>query len=184
MAEFIPFAKIARLSREVVVTEKIDGTSAQIYIGEDGEMLAASRNQYLTSRAKGGADNFGFAQWVEDNADDLRSLGPGRHYGEWWGSGILRGYGLLKGEKRFSLFNVSRWGEGRPSCCHVVPVLYEGVFDTNWIDLCLRRLQTAGSVASPGFMRPEGVVVFHPQANKLFKKTIEKDSEPKSISGI
>ena len=35
-------------------------------------------------------------------------LVPGRHFGEWWGSGIQRGYGL--DEKTFSLFNAYRWG--------------------------------------------------------------------------
>ena len=38
-----------------------------------------------------------------------------------------------------------------------------------------------GSVAAPHFMRPEGVVVFHVQGNVGFKKTIEKDQEPKSL---
>jgi len=44
----------------------------------------------------------------------------------------------------------------------------------------LRDLIETGSVASPGFMRPEGVVVYHVAANMYFKKTIEKDEEPKS----
>jgi hypothetical protein len=79
-----------------------------------------SRSRWITPDD----DNFGFAAWVEANRDELLTLGPGRHFGEWWGSGIQRGYGLPKGEKRFSLFNVSRWGESRPACCHVVPVLY------------------------------------------------------------
>ena len=35
--EYRPFTKIARLSREMVITEKIDGTNACVYIGEDGE---------------------------------------------------------------------------------------------------------------------------------------------------
>ena len=110
-------------------------------------------------------------------------LGPGRHYGEWWGSGIGRGYGLTKGEKRFSLFNVSRWAEemgdqraaSRPKCCLTVPILYRGMFLTQEIEACLDRLRTFGSVAAPGFMRPEVVVVFHPQGNCGFKKTIVND---------
>ena len=52
---------------------------------------------------------FGFARWVETNRERLITLlGPGLHFGEWWGSGIQRGYGLTKGDKRFSLFNVER----------------------------------------------------------------------------
>ena len=38
--EFKPFAKIPRWSKELaIITEKIDGTNASIYIKEDGEML-------------------------------------------------------------------------------------------------------------------------------------------------
>lgn len=179
MVDFLEFPKIARLAREIIVTEKIDGSNGVIYVGEDDEVLAGSRSQWLTTRAKGGADNFGFAAWAEQHADELRTLGPGRHYGEWWGSGIQRGYGLVKGEKRFSLFNVSRWeaDEARPACCGVVPVLYRGMFLTDEIERCLDRLKTEGSAASPGFMKPEGVVIFHPQGNVGFKKTIEKDEE-------
>jgi hypothetical protein len=182
--EFIEFPKIARLAREIIVTEKIDGTNGVIYVGEDGEVLVGSRSQWIATRAKGGADNFGFASWAEQHADDLRTLGPGRHYGEWWGSGIQRGYGLSKGEKRFSLFNTSRWTDdaARPACCHVVPILYTGIFTTFYIEDALLQLKTNGSRAAPGFMKPEGVVIFHPQGNVSFKKTIEKDEEWKSKS--
>jgi hypothetical protein len=72
-------------------------------------MLAGSRSQYITPER----DNHGFARWVQDDADELWALGEGRHFGEWWGSGIQRGYGLQKGEKRFSLFNVARWADDR-----------------------------------------------------------------------
>lgn len=184
MQDFIPFPKIARLSREIIVTEKIDGTNGVIYVRADDAVLAGSRSQWITTRA----DNFGFASWVEQHADELRALGPGRHYGEWWGSGIQRGYGLPKGEKRFSLFNVSRWDEAfsdalpRPVCCHVVPVLYRGQFLTDAIEDSLLALKVGGSLASPGFMKPEGVVIFHSQGNVGFKKTIEKDDEWKGKS--
>ena len=172
--EFLEFPKIARLAREIIVTEKIDGSNAVIYVGEDGEVLAGSRSQWLI-----GSDNFGFAKWVQEHKDELRALGPGRHYGEWWGSGIQRGYGLPKGEKRFSLFNTSKWTDDavRPACCHVVPILYVGMFFTQEIQDRLDDLRTNGSRAAPGFMKPEGVVIFHPQGNVGFKKTIEKDEE-------
>lgn len=172
--EFEPFPKIARLSREIIVTEKIDGTNAVIYIGEDGHFMAGSRTQWLVN-----SDNHGFAAWAANNTDELMTLGPGRHFGEWWGSGIQRGYGLQKGEKRFSLFNVSRWADDavRPACCSIVPVLYTGLFDTNAIEAQLNNLRAYGSVAAPGFMKPEGVVIFHPQGNVGFKKTIERDEE-------
>jgi hypothetical protein len=43
----------------------------------------------------------------------------------------------------------------------------------------LYDLKCHGSVAAKGFMNPEGVIVYHVAANTSFKKTIEKDSEPK-----
>ena len=82
-------------------------------------------------------------------------------------------------EKRFSLFNVARWGEARPACCHVVPVLFRGLFSTIAVGAALDVLAAQGSQAVPGFMKPEGVVIFHIAGNVLFKKTIEKDDEPK-----
>jgi hypothetical protein len=40
-------------------------------------------------------------------------------------------------------------------------------------------MKEQGSRAATGFMKPEGVVVFHVSGNVGFKKTIEKDDEPK-----
>lgn len=172
---FEEFQKIARLSRGCVVTEKIDGTNAQIMITEEGGFHVGSRNRWLTLEN----DNFGFCRWANDNKEELLKLGLGRHYGEWWGSGIQRGYGL--NEKRFSLFNTARWEfNPKPACVHLVPVLYTGFFDISEIEGALERLKQEGSVASPGFMKPEGVIVYHVASRTLFKKTIEKDDEPKS----
>lgn len=178
LPEFEVFPKIARLSREVIITEKIDGMNAQVFIGEDGEVLAGSRNRWLTIVA----DNFGFANWVAAHRDDLLKLGHGRHYGEWWGSGVQRGYGLTKGEKRFSLFNTARWSDEsvRPSCCHVVPVLYSGDFSTKWIDDVIQDLSQHGSLAAHGFPDPEGIVIFHTASGHLYKKTIKGDEKRKS----
>lgn len=174
--DFTPFPNIPRLSRQIIVTEKIDGTNAQVFIPEDGRVLAGSRTRWITPED----DNHGFARWVKEHEDELRQLGPGAHFGEWWGCGIQRKYGLS--EKRFSLFNVSRWSQERPACCHVVPVLYGGPFDQAAIDGAIERLRTEGSVAAPGFMKPEGIVVYHAAAKamfKMFKKTLEKDDQPK-----
>lgn len=175
--EFVAFPKMARLAREILVTEKIDGTNAQVWISDDGtDIRAGSRSRWLTYSD----DNFGFAKWVMDNRDDLLTLGPGRHFGEWWGAGIQRRYGLT--EKRFSLFNATRWVDERPACCHVVPTLYRGMFSEGEIDLALTKLRCEGSVAAPGFMKPEGVIVFHLAGNVGFKRTIEKDEEPKTLA--
>lgn len=177
MSDFLEFRKIARLSRNVIVSEKIDGTNAQVFIDEDGQIKAGSRTRWITPQE----DNYGFASWVEANRGELLKLGVGRHFGEWWGAGIQRRYGLT--EKRFSLFNTSRWEDDavRPACCSVVPVLYRGKFDTDKIKTILDDLEKNGSVAAPGFMRPEGVMVFHIDANVIFKKTILNDESPKSL---
>ena len=181
MIEFKEFPKIARLNREVIVTEKIDGTNAAVVISEDGATIGAqSRSRIITVKD----DNFGFARWVLDNHEELLAkLGPGHHFGEWWGQGIQRGYGLT--EKRFSLFNVSRWADPtvRPACCHIVPVLATSISFAAAYD-ALQMLKHDGSKAAPGFMKPEGVVAFHAQGNLMFKATIEKDEEWKGKSKV
>jgi hypothetical protein len=172
LPEFVPFPKIPRLHKECIVTEKIDGTNGIIYITDDGDMFIGSRNRWLSADA----DNFGFHRWVTENKNELMKLGAGRHHGEWWGSGIQRGYDLTKGEKRFSLFNVSVWDEeNKPGCCYVVPTLYSGEFDTNRVNSAMLDLLSAGSVASPGFMKPEGVMVYHSAANHYFKAPFDKN---------
>lgn len=170
--DFKEFSKIARLSRDIVVTEKIDGTNGVIGIEDDGSFRVGSRSRWLTPET---GDNHGFLLWAMTNKDDLERLGPGFHYGEWWGQAIQRGYGLK--EKRFSLFNVHRWADTsvRPICCSIVPVLYSGPFDTAVIDQLLINLRTDGSAAAPGFQPAEGVVIFHTASGYMFKKTILKD---------
>lgn len=195
--DFKAFPKMARLSREVIVTEKIDGTNASILITPEGDFFTGSRTQWITP-AK---DNHGFSAWAHAHKGELMQLGPGLHFGEWWGSGIQRGYGLQKGEKRFSLFNVIRWclngtepqrivtGDPRiekwqdvlPACCGLVPILGRGIGFAGE-DHILADLEQSGSWAAPGFMKPEGIVVWHTAANTGFKKTIEKDDQPKSIT--
>lgn len=230
--DFEKFDKIPRLSRDMVITEKIDGTNAQIYICTESEinnsfagdyqnqeeytkefikkycivktidpttenyeryyMFAGSRSRWLDTSSKG--DNFGFAKWVEENAQKLFSLGEGRHYGEWYGQGIQRNYGLT--EKRFALFNVKRWinktnlidgspqelNENQkylPNCCQIVPILYEGLFNTEVINKYLKSLTDNGSRIVPNFKNPEGIIIYHTASGKLFKKTILNDEKPK-----
>ena len=177
MSDFQDFPKMARWSRDIIVTEKIDGTNAQVFIGEDGEFLTGSRTRWITPQD----DNHGFAAWAHANKDELMKLGPGRHFGEWWGAGIQRKYSI--GEKRFSLFNVSRWTpETLPSCCHVVPILYQGPNEPGVMEECIKELAITGSRASPGFMDAEGIVMFHVAGNVGFKKTIKKDEVPKTLA--
>jgi len=173
--------KIGRLSRGCTITKKIDGTNASIYIGSEengdaGLFLTGSRTRWITPSD----DNYGFSKWAHEHRDELLQLGPGHHFGEWWGLGIQRRYGLS--EKRFSLFNVNRWRDGRdqrPAYCGVVPILYEGLFETSAIEAAMNGLRLGGSVTAPGFMQPEGIVVYHQATKTLFKKTFEKDAEGK-----
>jgi hypothetical protein len=190
--DFQAFPKIPRLYKDIVITEKLDGTNAQILItresietipiavqhGGEGvnlQVYVGSRNRWI----RPGDDNFGFALWVAENVVELVAiLGEGRHFGEWWGNGIQRGYGLPKGERRLSLFNVSVWdwlenAEARaarnvPAALHVVPTLYRGPFDGNAVVREAISLQVTGSRASP-FMDPEGLMVYHEAAKQYFK---------------
>lgn len=177
MTEFQPWPKIARLNRDITITEKIDGTNAAVIIDESLAVYAQSRTRIIHP----GDDNFGFAKWVDENAEALAwLLGPGHHFGEWWGQGIQRKYGMT--EKRFSLFNTSRWADLDPTDVPglgVVPVLYEGPFSQLEIAIALDALENWGSKAAPGFMEPEGVVVYHHAANSMFKVTLKNDEAPK-----
>lgn len=195
MEDFVSFGKIPRLSRDMIVTEKIDGTNAQIYNGEDGEFLVGSRKRWITPGKD--TDNSGFAAWAYEHKEELQELGHGHHFGEWWGQGINRNYGL--DHKRFSMFNVIRWCEeadepqriitGNPTqekyqeclpfCVSLVPVLYRGPFDLEVVDSILDSLEAQGSAIVPNFMSPEGVVVYHVAGGSMFKKTILHDDVPK-----
>lgn len=179
MNDFVPFQKIPRWSKSqhIFITEKIDGTNAQIVINDDCTSLrCGSRSRWITPDD----DNFGFARWCRDNQDKLLLLGKGTHFGEWWGQGIQRCYNLK--EKRFSLFNTLRWSVPEqveklaeiPGVA-IVPTLYQGPFSDSIIDETLSRLETEGSIASPGFQNPEGIVIYMPGSRTLFKKTIGFD---------
>jgi hypothetical protein len=178
--EFVPFRKIPRLLRDCIITEKIDGTNGVIHISEDGpDLHAGSRTRWVNVAH----DNYGFAAWCQAHLAELLTLGPGYHFGEWWGKGIQRKYGLQ--EKRFSLFNVSKYCRhdetpepGQmvlPPCVGKVPVLYHGPFSTQAVKDALDRLIAGGSIAAPGFMQPEGIVVYHLASGQNFKVTIGND---------
>jgi len=203
--EFKEWPKTPRLFREIVVTEKIDGTNAAVQIvpvaqldrwtTEDGETItfydpqpiavvdgfavfAQSRNRLITPGKT--TDNYGFAGWVENNAASLvEDLGEGIHYGEWWGQGVARKYDAKA--KTFSLFNTARYADitfTTPNL-DVVPVLYEGPFSEEEIDNVLAWLRLYGSRASSGFMNPEGICVYHSASRQVFKVTLDKNDAGK-----
>lgn len=194
--EFSGQGKTPRLFRGILITEKIDGTNSSIRIlpaneysplqgtatvslyGERYYVHAQSRNRLI----RVGDDNFGFAAWVWDNADVLAEiLGPGTHFGEWWGRGIQRGYAA--DGKRFSLFNAHRWGDldtvvgGIP--VRSVPVLYQGMFSEEAILDALGELRRFGSYASPWFSRPEGICIYHTQSKRTYKVTLDNNDKGK-----
>jgi hypothetical protein len=121
---FRGFPKIPRLSRQMIVTEKIDGTNASIRVtpvsqrierlgleqftmsredigviapsGESFLLRAGSRTRWLSLDQ----DNFGFFSWALQNCHELLKLGEGHHFGEWPGGapGLLpRGAGASGG---------------------------------------------------------------------------------------
>lgn len=154
-------------------------------------LYAQSRKRLLRCDGDGdkGRDNMGFAAWVKENALELAAgLGQGRHFGEWWGQGIQRAYGL--DEKRFSLFNTGRWYDQHanaddfganpaPKCCHVVPVLTTGNIINAAAEGALAMLEDDGSFAAPGYDNPEGIVIYHTAARSSFKVTLENDEAAK-----
>lgn len=178
---FKAWPKIPRLENEVYhITEKIDGTNACIIIeqtvpikldwaisvikiyGKYFQIGAQSRTRLITPEQ----DNYGFAKWVQDNAEQLIiDLGIGYHFGEWWGQNINRNYGL--DHKRFSLFNPTK----RSSICFNVPHLAE----SNAIELNKRIEETKswlildGSKAAPGFKNPEGLIIYAEKAKSYWK---------------
>lgn len=197
---FVGFPKIPRWSGELIITEKIDGTNAQIYIQDIEDMdldkwvcfhpdcpgivvpnpanhgaavrliMAGSRNRWLNYREQK-QDNFGFAAWVFENRHELAKLGPGQHFGEWWGRGIGRNYDRI--DRKFSLFNPDRYAE-RPEVCHVVPRIPYGTPES-----AMGFLQRNGSQAAPGFMNPEGIIIYHTRSRTTYKMTFEHDKEGK-----
>lgn len=169
MIEFRAWHKIPRLENETyTVTEKIDGTNACIVIQYDhteGSAIvkAQSRTRFITPED----DNFGFARWVEENKTELLKLGEGYHYGEWWGKGIQRGYGI--DQKRFSLFAWWTPEENLPECCHRIPLIHNKMSLEE-----LKELRLAESLAAPGFTRVEGVVAKSNSSNQLYKVIWDK----------
>jgi hypothetical protein len=194
--EFTEWPKTTRLFRDIVITEKLDGTNSALRIermdqvgDEEGAPPIAIRDGlgvWAQSRSRliyPDSDNFGFARWVLENADELVTLfDTGIHFGEWWGSGIQRGYGLTKGDKRFSLFNTAVHeyiNEKTDLPIYSVPVLYTGTFSESGIDNSLRNLREYGSVAAPGFMNPEGICIFHTQSRIVQKVTLDNNDSGK-----
>lgn len=203
--EFKAWPKTPRLFREIVITEKIDGTNSAVIIEEinpeldyeaegdpfvlaqvesDGHtyaVAAQSRNRLITPGKT--TDNYGFAGFVQKNAEELFDLlGPGRHYGEWWGKGIqkrytnahpgIRGFALFNTEKHKDLHHWLPMDGGLQVLVEPVHVMYQGPYSEQAIRDTLEQLQKYGSWTSP-LDSSEGIVIFHTQSRQVYKITLD-----------
>lgn len=176
MTDFKPFPKIPRWkgSQHCFITEKIDGTNAQIVINEDcTDFEIGSRSRWINPDQ----DNYGFAGWCYRNKEALLTLGKGVHFGEWWGLGIQRGYGVK--EKYLSLFNTLRWDtpEQRERIAKIpntgtVPLLYQGEFNSDVVNDAMFDLGKNGSKVA-AFDKPEGIIIYLPESRSTFKMTFD-----------
>lgn len=197
--EFKVWPKIPRLFREIVISEKIDGTNSAVIIQEtegdpgpevlsmvqrDGkyyEVAAQSRNRLIFPGKT--TDNYGFAGFVQKNAEELFTLlGPGRHYGEWWGKGIQKRYQNAHPTIRgFALFNTEKYKDlhvwlpmdgGIEVLIEPVHVMYQGPYSEQAIRDTLEQLKKYGSWTSPSDSA-EGIVIFHTQSRQTYKVTLD-----------
>lgn len=202
--EFQAWPKTPRLFRDIVITEKVDGTNSAIIIEKVDDPLAnfdgviahvqiggawydigaQSRNRLILPGKT--TDNHGFAQFVYENAEKLvELLGEGRHYGEWWGKGIqgrynaqFKGFALFNTEKHDGLYTWFRDTSIGDVLVEAMPVLYQGPYSEQKIREVLSGLNTNGSVISP-FDPAEGIVVFHTQSRKVYKVTLDNNDKGK-----
>ncbi len=194
--DFVKYPKTARLNSPFDITEKIDGTNAAVlirtvdlsfdewdpYVGDmfnlDGQtyqVAAQSRTRVITPND----DNYGFAAWVSGNAESLvKDLGPGTHFGEWWGSKIQRAYGMTNGERYFSLFDNKRYSPeiewGATEGLRLAPLMVmEDEFEFEYLEDSIQYLRDNGSTLN-GFDRPEGVVLHFHHNGTRFKYILDK----------
>jgi len=205
---FEAWPKIPRWSNETVtITEKIDGTNAAVIIlpydtdhsdlintgyavrvehvtNSEGVTFATQSRKRFIKPGKD-TDNAGFAAWAWESQDVLVDLlGYGKHYGEWWGRGIQRGYD--QEGKKFSLFRPWRYEHlaltDEIPGLGVVPTLYSGgaggLLTTS---LILATLEKEGSKAAPGYMRPEGIIIQSALTQSTYKAFVDDDGIPKSL---
>jgi len=203
--EFRSWGKTPRLFRDIVITEKIDGTNSAV-IFEDVSLMdvdlipsdelivrgpylyqvgAQSKNRLIYPGKT--TDHYGFAAWVKENREILfDTLGVGHHFGEWWGKGIQKRYGNLN-YRVFSLFNTKKHRDtflrtrfnDMDVMVESVPVLYEGEFSEEAIHEVAKELLKNGSVAAPFAPNVEGIVVYHTQSDQVYKFTFDNQDKGK-----
>lgn len=165
--EFVKYGKTERFKPEamnITITEKIDGTNGQIIINEDN-IIVGSRNRVITPEN----DNYGFARWVYDNEEEIRKLGIGRHYGEWWGEGIQKNRYNAEGN-HFSIFNTRRPADTLPDIVKQVPILYTGIYDYHII---MDEFEALRPLSVLGGHNPEGIIIEFHMTGKRYKMTYD-----------
>lgn len=190
------FPSIERLENiYCVISEKIDGTNGLIEINETNVRFG-SRNRYISFSD----DNAGFANFFrhyearfEDVAKDIITKEPEssdesyplRIYGEWFGCGIQRGYGLKdKFFMPFSFFYGEKLIEYQVPNVITPNIMYTGKFSMEVVNTCMQQLKLNGSGVVKDYKQPEGIVIFFPKYNFRLKETFNgakwKDGSPKS----
>jgi len=180
--QFKAYPKTRRLTDVYAfISEKIDGTNGVLFV-DGSRVVAGSRSKWLVDDGSKSWDNHGFGAWVKENEVILSQLPDGFHYGEWYGRGINRNYGLK--DRRFMLFNRMRYLE----LLELMPSLYKvleletilsqiNIMDVQ-AQLAIHKrelMHESGSRHVRGFKRPEGVMVRIPAADKVFKVVWDKD---------
>ena len=147
--------------REVVVTEKIHGTSVRFGVVDD-VFRVGGRNEEFDFVTSGSKVGMGFLGWLREKSEivqKLKDLAVELRqdvivYGEWHGEGIQKGIKYLPAGRDFRSFGV-RFGEDLQDHdvvvkvserigVQTVPVLYRGVPDIEVFD----QLRVAPSVVA------------------------------------
>lgn len=177
------YPKTGRISGPWLVTEKVDGTSACIAIepGPFGSPAISfgSRNRWLTREA----DNHGFYAWaVAHSGWFMGHLGVGVHYGEWFGRGIQRGYGMT--ERRLALFDVERY---QTRLAHAVTnpgvITVPALLEARDGDEGLGWLGHMAPTSTLGPVPMEGVVLRHRVTGAVFKHLFDGQKEARPWGG-
>ena len=209
MSNYASFPSIERLENiYCVISEKVDGTNGLIEINEvfpvgepkEIQIRFGSRNRYITFNN----DNADFANFFrhyearfKDVAADIilkelevsgetltecQEQYPLRIYGEWFGSGIQRGYGLKdKFFMPFSTFYAEKLIEYQVPNIVKPNIMYTGKFNKLTADMCMNTLAIHGSGIIKDYKRPEGIVIHFPKYNFRLKQTFEGSKWEQSI---
>jgi len=167
--EFKEWPKMPRISKEkITVSEKMDGTNACIIIKDAKIIGIQSRKRFITCID----DNYGFANWVWENAPEIINLGDGHHFGEWVGLGIQKNPHNLDA-KYFYIFNTFMPIDSLPSCIRKVRVVYEGEIYEGVYKDCM---DTILSMSETEGYKAEGIVSYNHLSRTRYKKTFEYDN--------